>query len=220
MLALLALLGARHSGAAIQFVQSNAAAAGQTLRVPLSAPSTSGDTLIVALAAGVPSCAISDTEANTWAVAVGPTLGVGPLASRYTQIAYAKNIIGGPLPVITMGCADVEALVLEYSGLDPIAPLDVSLAASSSTSTALSCGPVTTTGNNELLIGWALSRGAVTAPGPGFTERLFFDGDVVEDQVVGAAGAYTATATANNPAWILSLRSTSAWPRVRRRAPR
>jgi hypothetical protein len=213
-LALLFVFGSMSSSAAIQFVQANAAASGgPSLRLPLPALSLSGDTIIVALASQAPACSITDTAGNTYVVATGPTQGVGALATSSTQIAYAKNITVGPRPLeITVTCAGVEVLALEYSGLDPIAPFDVGLAASSSISTSLSCGPITTATPNELLIGWALSRGYVTAPGTGFTDRLRFDGDLVEDRLIAAPGDFFATATSDNQNWVFQVAAFRAGP--------
>src|SRR5262249_2752490 len=100
-----------------------------------------------------------------------------------------------------------DVRIAEYRGLDPVAPLDVAVAADGS-STSSSSGAATTTFANDLIIGANVVLTHTTAPGSGFTNRVITspDGDILEDQIVTAIGSYTATAPVSpSGGWIMQL---------------
>jgi hypothetical protein len=101
--------------------------------------------------------------------------------------------------------ADIR--ILEYSGVDPVNPVDVT-AASSGNSTSTSSGSVTTTNANDLLFGANLVQTTTTGPGSGFTRRLLTspDADIAEDRIVSVLGSYSAAApvTPSGP-WIMQM---------------
>jgi hypothetical protein len=197
-------LCATWSFGAIEFVQSRAAYSQFQLR--LEFPATAGNTLIVALSSVTQGCVVSDDQSNPYVVAVGPTRGLGSLSNSYNQILYAKDINAtAKALVIVMDCTEIEALVLEYSGMDPLSPFDVGLGARSSSTTSMTCGPVTTAAPNSLIIGWALSAGQVTMTAPTFRGRLFFNGDVVGELMVTTPGLYTLTSVSDSPSWIFQM---------------
>jgi hypothetical protein len=76
----------------------------------------------------------------------------------------------------------------EYSGLDQVAPLDVTAAAATSVANA-STGTSTTRFTNELIFAGALFQGSGSA-GSGFTRRSSIASNVSEDRVVTTAGPY------------------------------
>jgi hypothetical protein len=96
---------------------------------------------------------------------------------------------------------------LEYSGLDPSSPLDVSAGASGN-SAAASTGAVTTTVANELTFGADTVFTGNKTPGSGFTTRVITtpDGNLAEDRTVSATGSYSASATLNpSGPWVMQM---------------
>jgi hypothetical protein len=91
--------------------------------------------------------------------------------------------------------AYVDLRVLEYSGIDAVNPLDQTVSAVGSSSTANS-GNVTTTAANELVFGAGTTTGVFSGSGSGFTTRIITtpDADIAEDRIVSATGSYGATA--------------------------
>ena len=89
----------------------------------------------------------------------------------------------------------IDLRASEYSGLDPINPLDVT-ASSFGTSSSASTTSVTTTASRELIFAAGTTKGAFNGPGAAFTNRIITvpDGDIVEDRYVTSAGSYNATA--------------------------
>ena len=89
----------------------------------------------------------------------------------------------------------VDIRALEYSGLDPVNPFDVGTSASG-TGTSANSGTVTTTAAGALIFGAGITTGGFSAAGTNFTTRIITtpDGDIAEDRIVTAAGAYSATA--------------------------
>jgi len=153
---------------------------------------------------------ITDKSGNTYARAVGPTIQSG-VASQ--SIYYAKNIVaaaaGANVVAVTFSVAAAypDIRILEYSGADPNNPVDVT-AASSGNSVTSSSGAVTTTNSTDLLFGANLVQTGTTGAGAGFTSRLLTspDGDIAEDEMVTAAGSYSATAPVSpSSQWIMQM---------------
>src|SRR5262249_38741330 len=96
--------------------------------------------------------------------------------------------------------------ILEYSGVDPRNPVDVT-AASSGNSASSSSGSVTTTNATDLIFGANIVQTTTTGPGSGFTSRLLTspDGDIVEDRIVTATGRHSATAPLSSGQWIMQM---------------
>jgi hypothetical protein len=152
---------------------------------------------------------VTDTSGNTYTLAVGPTRGTNLSQSIY----YAKNIVsaaanGNTVTVsFSAAAAFPDVRILEYSGLNPTSPLDVTAAAVGNSTTS-SSGPATTTSASELLVGANMVFTLTKGPGAGFTSRIITkpDGDIAEDQIVTATGSYQATAPVS-PAgpWIMQM---------------
>ena len=199
----------------ITFVQQAYAApsSGTTVAVALSGAQGVGDLNVVVVGWNDTTRtvqSVADTRGNTYVRAVGPTL----LNTAATQsIYYAKNIsaaaAGANTVTVTFsGAASFpDVRVAEYSGLDPTSPLDVVAGASGSSALANS-GNATTTSANDLLVGADYTQGTTSGPGAGFTSRVITvpDSDILEDQVVASAGAYSATAPfATSTGWIMQM---------------
>ena len=147
---------------------------------------------------------VTDTLGNSYHLAIGPTTGNKLRQSIY----YAPNINSGSnIVTVTFNQAAVtpDIRVLEYSGLDPVSPFDVTAGAHSNTLLATS-GSVTTNFYSELLFGADMAA-ATSGPGAGYTSRvLTSDGDIAEDNIASVTGSYTATAPlkAKGP-WVMQI---------------
>ena len=122
--------------------------------VSFSGAQSAGDLNVVVVGWGDASSqvsSVSDSKGNLYSLAVGPTALTG--SSALTQsIYYAKNIVaasaGANVVTLTFNAAvaSPDIRILEYSGLDPLQPLDVNSAttgnsASSSSGAALTTNP-------------------------------------------------------------------------------
>jgi chitodextrinase len=92
----------------------------------------------------------------------------------------------------------------EYGGVDRVNPLDGGSGAAGS-GTAMNSGNVTTTGPNDLLFAGGGALGAMTATGPGYTQRLDTAGNRTMDTIAPSPGTYAATATNGSGAWVLQV---------------
>jgi hypothetical protein len=133
---------------------------------------------------------------------------VGPTSNPDLQqsIYYAKNIGGGSNTVtvkFNQAAAYPDVRILEYSGLDPTNPLDVTAGASGS-GTSASSGSATTTSANELIFGAGNSQHHYTAAGSGFASRIINTyGSIAEDKIVSSIGSNAATATNSAGFWVM-----------------
>jgi len=213
-----ALLDPQEAGAAIAFVQSknnspnNSSLA--TLSATFAAAQTAGDLNVVAIGWGSSTVGISsvtDSKGNTYTLAVGPTTMSGLAAT--TTIYYAKNIAaaaaGANTVTVTFNSAvpfpDIR--MAEYSGINTTSPLDVT-AAASGTSTLSDSGSATTTNANDLLVGSNWFVLGTTSVGTGYTQREIsgWDGDILEDRIVSSVGAYNATAPITTSSqWLMQM---------------
>ena len=114
--------------------------------VAYPATQTVGDLNVVAVGWGDTTSSegsVTDSKGNTYTRAVGPTTTTGLSQSVY----YAKNIAAGSNTVtvtFNQAAAYQDVRILEYSGLDPSTPLDVTAAAVGS-GTSASSGSASTT---------------------------------------------------------------------------
>ncbi len=152
---------------------------------------------------------VTDSIGNTYAVAAAPVV---QTSTASQAIYYAKNIAAAAAGANTVtvnfnvAARHPDIRIAEYSGVDPLNPLDTSVGAQGNTATSDS-GPTSTTNANDILIGANVVQSTSTAPGTGFTSRgITVDGDILEDQVVSATGSYNATATLDKvQLWIMQM---------------
>jgi hypothetical protein len=204
------------TAAAIAFVQSNSATpAGSqtTVAVVYTLAQTAGNLNVVVVGWNDSTATVSsvvDSKGNTYAVAAAPVVQTGTATQA---IYYAKNIFsaaaGTNTVTVTFSVAAVgpDIRIAEYTGVDPVNPLDVAVGAQGNSVTADS-GFTTTTGANDLLIGANLVQTLTTGPGTGFTSRVITspDGDILEDRVVSAVGSYDAAAPVSpSGLWIMQM---------------
>jgi hypothetical protein len=117
--------------------------------VSFSAPSTSGNTIVLFVRFGGTTISnVSDSLNNTYTSVLGPTQwGALPNSTdRYAQVFVAKNITGGSTLTITVTLAgasthDTYMVALEYSGVDHTNPVNATAYGTGSFSTA---APATT----------------------------------------------------------------------------
>src|SRR5260370_5843168 len=220
-LALLALLLAGNSGRAlaapIAFVQSNSAtpqsSSQVTVTVTYTAAQTLGDLNVVVVGWNDSTATVSsviDSRGNAYALAAGPVV---QSATASQAIYYAKNILaaaaGANAVTVTfnVGARFPDIRIAEYSGLDTVNPLDVSVGAHSTATPTSDSGSVTTTSANDLLVGANLVQSTTTGAGTGYTSRVITtDGDILEDSVVTVTGSYNATAALDKvQPWIMQM---------------
>jgi hypothetical protein len=207
--------------APIAFVQVNAATTSSqrtTLSVPFTKPQQSGNLIVVAVGwydDNVALLGVKDSRGNTYKRAVGPTVfaGASPVAH---SIYYAAGIAAAEANanVVTVDWATAadapDVRVLEYSGLDPVSPLDV-VAEGMGASTSAMTQTVTTSSPRSLLFGAGTTQGDYGAAGGGYTVRIITsETSLAEDRIVDTIGTYAASAPVTNtdpepPQWVLQL---------------
>jgi hypothetical protein len=203
------------TGGTIKFIQGNYQApqsSSTSVAVTYTAAQSAGDLNVVIVGwndASTTVSSVTDMSGNTYTLAVGPTVQPGTaLKGGLSQaIYYAKNIAsatanGNAVTVsFSAAAAAPDVRILEYSGLNPTSPLDVTAAAVGNSTTS-SSGTATTTSASELLVGANMVFTRTKGPGAGFTSRIITkpDGDIAEDQIVSATGSYQATAPCRPPA--------------------
>ena len=144
---------------------------------------------------------VTDTAGNVYTGAIGPTL-VTVNGEESQSIYYAKNVIVPKTGTNTVSVsfsplpAYPDIRILEYSGVDPVNPLDVAVTAVGNNVSSSGSGTLETTNPADLLVAANTVSSTTKGPGSGFTQRMLTspDADIAEDRVVTAAGFYTATA--------------------------
>ncbi len=197
----------------ITFVQGASASPQSTTTtasVPFSAAQMAGDVNIVIIGWNDTSSAIqtvTDSSGNSYVLAVGPT----KQGSNTTQsIYYAKNIASAPANANTVqvvfnsAAAYPDLRILEYAGANLVNPIDAGAGASSTN--GADTVSVTTTSAGDLLVAGNYIQHVTSGPGPGFTSRMITaDADIVEDELVTAAGSYSASAPVNGGWWVMQV---------------
>ena len=151
---------------------------------------------------------VTDTEGNTYAAALPPTVGTGVSQVIY----YAKNIAGDSTTPnqITVTFSQVplnpDIRILEYRGLDIAAPLDVAAVAGAPGFGSLAdSGACTTTTPVELIVAGFTVGTHITDPGTGFTivDLTQPNGDSAQHQITAAAGSCESTAPlSSDSGWV------------------
>jgi glucose/arabinose dehydrogenase/chitodextrinase len=197
------------------FVQVNSATPQtpqSTVAVTYTGAQAAGDTNVIAIgwnstASNVTS--VTDSAGNTYQLAAPAARGNGLSQTVY----YAKNITASAAGTNTVSVQFpttlpyVDVRILEYSGLDPVNPLDATSSQSGSSATATS-GNVTTTAANDLLFGAGMTTGLFNGSPAGFTTRIItpIDGDIANDRSVTSIGTYNAAATLSSSAsWLMQV---------------
>jgi chitodextrinase len=205
------------------FLQANStspAASLATVSVKYTLAENAGDFNVVVVgwndtSANVTS--VTDSKGNSYSRAVGPTA----LSGVFSQsIYYATNIAAAAAGSNTVtvnfspSAVNPDLRILEYQGIAHSGPVDVTTAATG-TSTTSSTGSVNITNAGDLLIGANLVTFLTAGPGPGYVQRSLTapDGDIVEDRVVITPGSYSASAPLQiSCGWLMQLVAFKAAP--------
>jgi hypothetical protein len=183
-----------------QQARDNSAAGQPQISVLLGQPAAEGNLIVVALDyRGAELASIADSQGNTFTLAGSEV--TSPNGAR-TRMYFANNIKGGTdqVTVALDGNADIlEINVAEYSGADPVSPLDAS-AQISGTQAAVNV-PIVTTADSDVLVAYCKGdRRCTEGSGEDFVGFLHLNSqNVLEDKTAGAAGTYAVTAANNKP---------------------
>jgi outer membrane protein assembly factor BamB len=198
--------------APLKFVQVNSATP-QTNQSTVSVPfrQDTGDLNVVAIGFNNSTSTITsvtDTAGNVYQPAAPLTRGSGMSQAIY----YAKNVKAATAGdnAVTVQFSNAvpfaDVRVAEYSGLDPVNPLDTSASAAGSGVTA-SSGNLTTSAASELIFGAGYTSNQFVGGINGFTSRIItpMDEDIAGDEFVGTQGIYAATANnaASSASWVM-----------------
>jgi hypothetical protein len=202
--------------AAPAFVQDNYAvpqSPQSSVTVPYTGTQRTGDLNVVIVGWNDTTAQISsvtDTTGNVYQLVIGPTQVSGSLSQ---SIFYAKSIgqasANANAVTVTFSAAATypDIRVLEYSGVDPLNPVDV-FAGATGNSTTSSSGATTTTNAMDLIVAANTVRTATISSGGGFAARVITgpDGDIAEDELVTTTGSYSASANLNYPGnWVMQM---------------
>ncbi len=204
--------GSAVGGGPVSFIQVNSAApANNSASVSAVFPvaQTAGNLNIVAVGwsdATSTVTSVTDSRGNSYSLAIGPTSGTSLRQSIY----YAKNIAAGNDTITVQFSQAVpfaDLRILEYSGLDPSSPLDVTSGASGN-DTSASSGSATTTTPIDLIFAAGTTSGSFASAGTGFTSRVITvpDANIAEDALSTTTSTFGATANLGYSAdWVMQM---------------
>jgi hypothetical protein len=202
------------SAGTAQYVQGNYATPQNpqsAVSVTFNAAQVAGDLNVVVVGWNDSTAVVSsvtDQVGNSYQLAVGPAVQSGYSSQSIYYAANIASAAGGTNTVtvtFTVAARYPDIRILEYSGLDPTNPVDVTASNLGNSSTSIAS--VTTTNPNDLLVASNLVQTVSTGIGSGFTQRLLTqDGDIAGDEVVTSAGSYSASSPLSPSApWIMQL---------------
>ena len=210
----------------IHFAQSASATPQSTtanVSVPFSGTQGGGDLNVVVVSWSDTTSTIqsvTDTLGNAYTLAIGPTTGTGKRQSIY----YAKNIRAGSNTVnvaFNQAAVSPDVRVLEYSGVDTVAPLDAAVGATGNSSTA-SSGSAVLSNANDVIIGANIVGAKNIVAGSPFTAEVLTGttSNIVEDRLVNVGGSYNAWTPLVSPAeWVMQMVAFKAGTSVTGTAP-
>lgn len=180
--------------------KANAVQSTNTNAVTLDNPTTTGNTLIVSVAAYYPdsvyTLSIDDGPHSTWELDID----YQPASNGSIYLWHASNIVGQSSHVVTVSASGADYYiveVVEYSGLKASGAGDQALGHLDLATTSFSSGNVTTVDATELLFGTLhlYSTSATVTPDTGWAEiHRLSDGSFHEIQIaerfVSATGSY------------------------------
>jgi outer membrane protein assembly factor BamB len=182
-----------------------------TVTVPYPKAQSAGDLNAVAIGFNDSTSTITsvtDSAGNVYQLAASLTRG----SAGSQAIYYAKNIKSATAGanVVTVQFSGAvpfaDVRVAEYTGLDPVNPLDTSASAAGTGLTA-SSGNLTTSAASEVIFGAGYTTDLFDGGTNGFTSRIItpVDGDIAGDEFAGTPGTYAATARINSSSgqWVM-----------------
>jgi hypothetical protein len=163
----------------------------------------------------------TDTSGNGYVLAVGPLTSPDSNDGIAQQVIYyAPNIKGAEATANTVTVSWTtttdyypDVTIVEFSGLDRTAPVDVTSQSSGTSDgdqggATTSSGTATTTRFPDILLGAGTAVAGYTGNGTGFSQIvLTSDDDIVEQKPVSSAGPYAATAPLmqGGGGWVMQL---------------
>jgi hypothetical protein len=185
----------------------------QAPTVNYASAQTAGDLNVIAIGWNDANASIStviDSAGNTYSQAVAITRYLPDCSQAiwYAPGIHAASAGANKVTVTFASAANVVDLrALEYSGLDPVAPLDVTATAQGLSSMPASSGTATTHYARELLFGAGMSTFQFSGAGTNYTSRVITTlGDIAEDSIVSVTGTYAATAPLTQQCgWVMQL---------------
>jgi hypothetical protein len=190
------------SSPGIAFVQQTAQDFGAAPSGSVTLPGVAAhDAIVVVVTSDAPaSVSVSDSAGSDYAPVDGPTLGEGGSATIFAAFGVAAGDVR-VTAAIDGGTGGTYLLLYahEYRGLTSFDVGSWKNGASAATDGMTTS--IETSAANELLFAYGFSFGGTVTAGSGFSPRSSFSQNVTEDRVTGAAGSWSATATANGSAW-------------------
>ncbi len=169
-----------------------------------ASPNTAGNFIIVTGTAARPAgtLTISDTLGNTFIPAFGPVN--DPAEDVNAYLWYVPNARGGANTITLTATSPrpLEIHVSEWTGVDPLSPLNqTSWAMGSGTSSSSGTKPVNA---GELIFGYVWVRHSASA-GAGFTPLTLINGDLDEYRIQAVDGNAAATFTQGDGRWFAMM---------------
>jgi chitodextrinase len=205
-------------------VQTNAGNANgaSTNTVAFGSPTAAGNLIVVQVtwSAGSTFSSLSDSQGNVFTMVgreqYAPSVGIR------SRLYYAANIRGGIdaiTSVITGSPTYHELYIHEYSGLDPIAPLEA-FAVQVGNGSTFSSGLLTTTTAHALLYAFEIDE-YVGVAGAGWTTRTTLNGNVAADANAASPGTYGFTGHTSGAyiAWLAAFKPAALEPPLDTTAP-
>jgi hypothetical protein len=192
---------------AITLAQVTAKQAGSnasSLAIAFASATTAGNLIVIGFDYDTSASfqSVTDSQGNTFTQAGSELTSPGGARSRFY---YAKSIKGGA-DTITIGLTArssfIEAYLAEYSGADPVNPIDGQAGAAGSSS-AVSSGSAVTTGSGDKIVGYCVGDNACNV-GAGFTARNTLNHNLLEDMTAATPGSYAAIGNANS-GWTMQM---------------
>jgi hypothetical protein len=148
---------------------------------------------------------VTDTRGNIYQLAIGPTQisGAASQAIYYAPGIAAANAGANSVTItFSMPAADPDVRILDYSGIDPITPIDGATGATG-ISRYSNSGILATQNAWDILVAGNYVETGTNAAGRGFAIRVITPtgADICEDRVVTAAGQYNAGAGLRSAGW-------------------
>jgi len=201
-------------GSNINMVQSKASTtSGTVATINWTSNTTTGNLIVVGytlLDSVDQVTSVTDSQGNTYTKITSASGTIGGSAGAYGGVWYSKNITGGTTPSITVtggGGANINAVAMEFSGIDTVNPLDsAAVKRGVGTTASMTSGTsAATSASNELIVGVGHTDwGSNTfTSGTNYTGLLRSVNDAFVDvameyKVVTSTGTQTATMTSGN----------------------
>lgn len=165
-----------------------------------------GDTNVVVVSWFTPLATINalmDTSGNNYTL-IGEISDGTSIQRMYYAVPIAASSNNLITVTCTQNCQFIELRICEYSGIASANTVEGSTSNTGSGGTE-STGTLAITGPHDLLVAAFTGNVNNNGQGTGWTQRISFVGDYVEDKVVTAPGMYTGDAAGGPGNWIAMI---------------